>query len=220
LNLRHFIDTIGGLFFPRICLNCNTRLTDKTPLCPECTNKLVFLNQYMTDQTNKIYDEVYIGLKYDRISRNLIHNLKYFERLSLAEFLISIIYEKIPDTFLANTDYISPIPLHRVKLRARGFNQAELISKQLCHISGIIHLKDLLIRSRFTKTQTKLSSTKRIENVKNAFLINTSYDIKGKSVILVDDVFTTGSTANEAARALKNAGAAQVKVFATAHSVH
>ena len=109
-----------------------------------------------------------------------------------------------------------PIPLHKTKKRKRGFNQSELIAKELSKSLNIPLKTDILVKTKKTQTQTNLTKEQRAENVKNAFIIKNPQSIEGKTVFLVDDVFTTGSTMKECAKTLKKAGATYVWGIAVA----
>ncbi len=107
-------------------------------------------------------------------------------------------------------DLIAPIPLHPVRLRERGYNQSALLSLALSRHYGISHSEDLLIRQKMTSSQTELGAKQRWTNMEGAFRIKNPSEVEGKSVVLVDDLFTTGATVHSAAETLKSAGAARV----------
>jgi ComF family protein len=103
-----------------------------------------------------------------------------------------------------------PVPLSKKKLRWRGFNQAEEIAKELANFLKIPLISDCLIKTKETKDQVELSEKERKENVKGAFYIKNKEKIAGKNVLLVDDVFTTGATMEEAAKVLNEAGSEKI----------
>jgi len=107
-------------------------------------------------------------------------------------------------------DLIVPIPLHPVRLRERGYNQSALLSLSLSRHYGILHDENVLIRPKMTHTQTELGAKQRWTNMEGAFRIQGSTDVKGKNIVLIDDLYTTGATLHNAAQVLKNAGAARV----------
>ena len=113
-------------------------------------------------------------------------------------------------------DLLIPIPLHKVKQRSRGFNQSELIADAITEVSSIEKDYSILIRHRYTRNQAALPMKERAENVKGAFSVVNNLKIKGKKIILVDDVITTGSTMLECIKTLKEAGAKEVVAFAAA----
>jgi len=110
-------------------------------------------------------------------------------------------------------DMIAPVALHPARLRERGYNQSGLLSQGIARHWGLLHTESLLIRRKKTSTQTELGAKQRWTNLEGAFKINNSVNIAGKSVLIVDDLFTTGATTHAAADTLKTAGAAQVGVL-------
>jgi len=115
---------------------------------------------------------------------------------------------------VCSSDLLAFVPLHPTKERERGFNQSELIARQLSLLSGIELSSGLILRQKYTKSQTKLGRKERSENISGAFFTNDS--LIGKSVLIVDDVITTGATLNECAKILKQAGCRKVDVIALA----
>jgi ComF family protein len=114
-------------------------------------------------------------------------------------------------------DLILPVPLHTQRLREREFNQAGLLSRNIAAHFKKESCDNILRRSRPTKTQTDLETNQRFLNVKGSFSVNDKADLKGKNILLVDDVLTTGATSSEAALTLKNAGANIVFVLTLAN---
>lgn len=164
----------------------------------------------------------YFHFKEESIIQVLIHELKYQNKKSIGVFLGELVGKHIkndPDFILA--DALVPVPLHKIRLRERGYNQSEMISKGISRITGIKVIGDLLIRVRNTETQTKLNFEQRIENVKEAFKLREKYKdfVVGKRFIIVDDVITTGSTINECAKTLIDSGASKVLVLSVAVAV-
>jgi ComF family protein len=127
----------------------------------------------------------------------------------LAFLIIShfLLLDKKPDF---SNFVLVPVPLSKKKLKWRGFNQAEEIAKELANFLKIPLISDCLIKTKETKDQVELSEKERKENVKGAFYIKNKEKIAGKNVLLVDDVFTTGATMEEAAKVLKEAGSEKI----------
>lgn len=140
--------------------------------------------------------------------REIIHHLKYSDRVSLARPLGDLLKECLAREPFTG-DLVIPVPLHRSRERQRGFNQAELIAARL----GLPMSTRLVRRRKNTPSQTGLTRNQRNRNLAAAFEVRG--DVK-KSIIVVDDVYTTGSTVNELARALKRAGAQRVEVLTVA----
>jgi ComF family protein len=152
--------------------------------------------------------------------RQAIHLLKYRGKLHVKRPLLHLARahfgEHFPDTAF---DAIIPVPLHRNRLMQREFNQAAVLARGLARQLNVPVLERPLVRVRWTRPQVELSGDERRRNVKNAFAVTNPTSIAGKIVLLVDDVFTTGATLDEAANTLKAAGVAQVDVFALARVV-
>ena len=157
--------------------------------------------------------------------RGLIHLLKY-ERVTpaarpLGKMLAQAISELQP-SFGEGKLLLVPVPLHRNRSRARGFNQAELIAHAAMKAIGreLEFAPELLIRKRETISQVGLSREERIENMRDAFRVRDSRRVRGRSVIVVDDVMTTGTTVSECARVLQQAGAKRVWAATVARAFH
>ena len=120
-----------------------------------------------------------------------------------------------PDLF----DVLIPVPLHKERLRERGFNQALLLVRELSRRTGIPYRKRVLQKKRPTVPQVKLSGVEREKGVRGAFHLLEKEEVEGKSILLVDDVYTTGATVNECARVLLAGGAKRVDVLTLAHAI-
>lgn len=120
---------------------------------------------------------------------------------------------------LPRADMVLPVPLYKKRLRERGFNQSALLGKYVAKRLEVPLNLSSLVRNRDTRPQVGLSAKERKKNIKNAFEVNGKEVIKGRRIILIDDVFTTGATARECSRVLKNAGAQEVFVITLSHGV-
>lgn len=149
-----------------------------------------------------------------------IHLLKYGKKISMSRPLSGLARE----TFFRfwdgdNIELLVPVPLHVKRLRERGFNQAHVLIRRWAKQERIPLDGLTLFRSRWTAPQTALSRTERLKNIKGAFSVRHPQRIKGRKIVLVDDVYTTGSTVNECARVLMKAGAEFVDVLTLARAV-
>lgn len=149
--------------------------------------------------------------------RDLIHQFKYGRQFHLRHQLGRWLAETAADPRLAADppDLIVPVPLHPTRKREREFNQAEVLARSLARTMGL-PVAGLLRRVRPTTTQTRLDREERSENLRDAFRLRENRPVRGKSLLLVDDVFTTGSTADACARVLAAAGAREVRVATVA----
>lgn len=141
----------------------------------------------------------------------IIHTMKYKGFRSVGEVLGRVLGEELKHQQV-ECDYIIPVPIHKARLRERGFNQSYHISKRVCKIIGGKVIDDLVVRVRNTQTQTKLNREERSENVRKAFQINYKHKlhVEGSVVLVVDDVITTGATINEITEVLRTCGVKKV----------
>ncbi len=201
--LNSFFSRAIQAVYPTKCPVCR-RVSDVVP-CPRCSQSLR-REELRYEQPLPIVDELRAFYTYENSAAELVKALKYRRETSLIKFMAS----ELHDLFVAwdpEVDLIAPVPIHRSRLSWRGFNQAEALCEKLPnHLIG----QDL-VRIRRTSPQVKLTPEQRSKNLVGAFKCPT--DIIGKRVLLVDDVFTTGATAAECARALKDAGASWVGVL-------
>ena len=156
------------------------------------------------------------SIRYDDRVARIIHRIKFGSVSACIPSLAHLLIDAWNRFGSDGPWLVVPIPLHRQRLRERGFNQAEIFAKHLCSAEGLALRPELLVRKRATKAQAELERDKRHENVQNAFLCHLPHAVEGKSVLLVDDVCTTGATLNEAARTLRTAGAAEVRAISLA----
>jgi ComF family protein len=204
------------LIFPVFCLACKK---EGEWLCQSCLKKIEFKKPYASREKDSCLDNLIVVAEYqNELVKRMIHLLKYnfaYDLKSAVRSLLTyfIIINKI--NFPAQT-LIIPVPLHKKRLRWRGFNQAQIISEELAKISNISVSVDNLCRIKYTQPQVTLAAKARKNNMIGAFSLNNPLEISGKSVILIDDVYTTGSTVNEAAKVLKKAGAKEVIGFVIA----
>jgi ComF family protein len=120
---------------------------------------------------------------------------------------------------MAKVDMIVPVPLHHVSLRERGFNQAHLLSLAVSKRFGVPVRRSCLAKIRHTRPQSGLNRQERLTNLKGAFKVKDPGAVKGKNILIVDDVYTTGATVSKAAGALKEAGASKIEVAVLAKGV-
>lgn len=154
---------------------------------------------------------------YDDASRDLILQFKHADRVDLAQLFSGWIARAAPD-LLAQADAIVPTPLHRWRLLRRRYNQAAEIARPLARRAGLAYLPDVLVRARPTQSQGGKSAAGRRRNVAGAFMVTAAgrRRIEGRRILLIDDVLTTGATAEACARAMLKAGAACVDLAVVA----
>ncbi len=192
------------------CTNC-TNKKYKLELCRDCYQNLDF-------DTPKIkidgIDDISICLNYNRFLREIIKRYKFNDETHFYKTFAEIIIEEIfREKLSKKIDFLTYIPMTRAAYLKRGYNQLKLIADEIEKMSGI-EVREVLKKKRHTKDQVGLSFVERKLNLKDAFK---SEELNGERVLLIDDVMTTGATVEEAAKALKAAGASEVYVVVLAH---
>jgi ComF family protein len=182
-----------------VCANVLPKQSSAVSICGYCLN-----NKFCYKKTIALFH-------YKKPASYLIRHLKFNQKLTHAHLLGFLLAEKLKVEYGSEfPDILIPIPLHKKRLKQRGYNQALELARIVHHQLSIPLIKKGLVRQRYTEAQSKVLARDRHKNVRNAFVSHT--DVKGKTVLLVDDVITTGFTANEAGKALLKAGAASVHI--------
>lgn len=213
-----------SLFFPRVCLACGDPLNKGLDeLCVKCLIELPKTNNHLISipefemKFSGIIDIrhvlVYLFFQKKGIVQRLLHELKYNDRRELGIKLGAWYGKELAlGTFTNEFDMIIPIPLHKTKMRSRGYNQSEAFGIGLAKPLGIPINVSNLIRIEASETQTNKSRAQRWKNVDGIFAVQQKEVVLGKRLLLVDDVLTTGSTLIAAATPLFEAGAESVSV--------
>lgn len=216
---------IKGLLFPRRCPVCHevveesgelacgicrTRLPYiREPSCRKCGKPLLLEErEYCADCGRKTHHfrQGKAPFAYDEVMRASIARFKYGGRREYAAFYAEeILFRCAKEMLFWKSEALIPIPLHPSRERIRGFNQAKLLAEEISKRSGIPTDSTVLKRCKKTRAQKELDDRERLTNLKNAFSVREG-KIPYKTVILVDDIYTTGSTLDEAARVLKEKG--------------
>ena len=225
---------------PPSCLVCHAPVGDSGALCPDCWNRVSFIGRPCCARcglpfaieaapdavcgdcarTPPAYDRARAAFLYEGAGRELILAFKMADRSWVAPRLAAWLH-RAAAPLLPDADLVVPVPLHRRRLLARRFNQAAVLASLMAREANALAVPDLLVRTRRTPPQTRLSGAARRRNVRGAFAVRRSRAdlVAGRSVLLVDDVLTTGATVSACARALRKAGAARVDVTTLARVV-
>ena len=236
-NISRLWSAAGTLCFPPHCAGCRadtergvhvceqcaeTAERIVAPYCQRCSNPFDGASTDAFTCANCANREVHFECavapyKSRGIVRDCIHAFKYNNALHLCPQLAAWLAETLNDPRITSciADAFIPVPLHHVRFREREFNQAEELARLLAKQTNI-PMWHALKRIRYTTTQTKLDRSERMENLHGAFRVRHTRRVKGRHLILVDDVFTTGSTVEECSRVLMRAGAASVRVITVA----
>ena len=207
---------ILDLIYPPVCGICNR--INKKYLCKKCEIKLKPYEIYsINKEKNKYFDYRIDILKYEKLVRNCIIDYKFNEKAySFKTFEKILLKNEKIYSFLKKYDIITYVPMFKNKKAKRGYNQTEIIAKDISKELEIKLEKNNLIKIKDTKKQSTLNKKEREKNVKDAFAIRNTKNIVSKKIILFDDIYTTGNTVNECSKILKEAGAWEIVVLTIA----
>jgi ComF family protein len=231
----------ADLLLPPACSACGGATGTSDGLCAECWRSVDFIappvcDVYGTPFSYAIgpgmvsaaaiadpppFDRARAAVLYGPVAKTLVHQLKYRDRPEVAKTIAQAM-QRAAMELLADSDLIVPVPLYRWRLWQRRFNQAAVLAQHLSRLSGIAWEPLALMRVRHTRQQVGLSSREREMNVRGAFRVPDAARgaVAGRTVLLVDDVYTSGATCKSATRALKRAGAETVHVLTFARVAH
>lgn len=222
------VQLIKDTIFPAYCLGCNV---EGKFVCSTCYKTLDISGVFccpvchLDNKTGAPCNECAQKISIDRhiaitayhedgLIGNMMHAFKY----QYTQDIISV-FEAIIKDFLnshpLNVDIIIPVPLHKRRYVERGFNQAEILAQRVA-IQLAIPMSNNVRRARYTRQQAKLNREERLKNLDSAFVVDDAEKLVGKHILIVDDVFTTGSTLNECAKALREVGVGEITSFSIA----
>lgn len=202
------------VFFPRFCTSCGKI---NTFLCQNCYEKIHFLSIPVAAEVDPYYlDDLIAAAHYEDVVKSLIKSLKYQSIKDVGKTLARMIYYS---TSFPQSNLVTAVPLHKKRQRQRGFNQAEIIARELSVLDGTPY-QTLLKRVKHQKHQASIKDKeKRLTHLRQSFAVisNKIDQLRNSTVLLIDDVTTTGSTLNECARILKESGVSKVFGLVVAH---
>lgn len=226
---RIFSDFVR-LFYPNLCMVCHNDLAEgESVICTSCLYHIP-RTKYWFDTDNPVakifWGRVFVqnacsffffskGSSY----RKLLHHLKYNGKREVGVVLGKEFGNELKKVnSYKNIDFIVPVPLHPKRFKQRGYNQAEEVAKGLNESMGIPISTKNLVRSEYTETQTRKTRTERVKNVSKAFRLDNPQDFKGKHILIVDDIVTTGATLEECAVIVLEAEDAKVSIVTLAYT--
>ncbi len=223
---------VANVFLPPLCSHCDQKRFQKLPLCLSCIRKLKrFKIPICSLCGENNCDGLHIDWKPQLMRAHFLfqvnpqfttlsHGFKYQNRKRDLRFLSQFIRFR-PDLLESLKKYsaLVPIPIHPLRLRERGYNQSFEIAKEISHATGVTIQNKFLKRIRYTNTQTHLGSLLRSKNLKSAFKVFSGSNLKNQKILLIDDIFTTGSTAVLCAEELLKNGAEEISIFALGKTV-
>lgn len=220
--LKAFLKNLGNAFFTHKCHCCEKVTEFGNIICPECTNRLydvIGTPRIVTDTRFK--RRIFTLSSYDSFAADVIKVIKYRPSLKLLHVLTDICRRKSElHDFFERTDIIVPVPMHKKRKEKRGFNQAEELAKDFAEIIGC-HYSDVVVRKVYRKPQAECNEAERLKNLDNSLGINENSVLaafKGKRLILVDDVATTGTTLQKCADELEKLQPKEIIALTVSHS--
>lgn len=238
-NLLHqSIETAITFIYPSQCKVCEAHLSlDAKPyICKSCWKDIDYINppwceicglpnnENLCDACASQpprYGKLRAIAVYEKTLQQAIHLFKFEKRTSLKHALIQLIVNNIPsDLNLKDYDYVLPIPIHKKRLRERGFNQSLLLAEGLAKATDIKVTKDTLIRRKNTSPQSSLNKEERQTNIIGAFELKNPSNIQSKQILVLDDVYTTGATVREVVNILWDADPIEIDVLTLARTLY
>ena len=215
-----------NLVIPAVCYSCRKRVNlQKQCLCFECVAKLKRKKEYLIGEIaleDKYFDKAVSIYNFDFKVRELIHDFKYRGIKEIGNYFsdiaIDVLRREYPE--FINVDFVVSVPMAKVQERERLFNQAEYLSKRITIGLGLKDCSHLITKTRRTEKQAlkdlDMRMKGRLEITPTIYVVKDKHAFEGKTVLVIDDVFTSGATANEFSKTLKECGAKKIYVFAIA----
>jgi len=238
--LRSGLRGVIGIVYPPSCVACQAATGEAQALCATCWGDIGFIERPYCERLGTpftidlgagllspaaiadppVFTRARAVCRFDGTARELVHRLKYGDRVELG-LTLGRMMAQAGRELLGDADLIVPVPLHRTRLWSRRFNQAAVLAKVVSNVSGVALSPLALARVKRTRQQVGLTRPQRADNLQGAFKVpaGAKPQIEGRRIVLIDDVLTTGSTANAAARALLRAGARDVDILTFARVV-
>jgi ComF family protein len=222
-------------FLPRLCLFCGAAMGEEAEvaICPECRGQIEWVESPLCACCGKMFADrdgpdrvcgecqtdpppfarARAAAIYDGPVATAVKRFKFNHRMAFLPVMQHWLNRPLCLELAADADLLVPVPLHPKRIKNRGFNQALLLARAF---SQVPLAREAVVRTRHTVPQVDLNPKERRDNVKGAFAVPDPHLVKGKNVLLIDDLFTTGSTVKECARVLRKAGASRVEVLTVA----
>lgn len=227
-EIKTYSTKLFDLILPRFCCSCKIKLTDKEDtICQSCFSKIQLASEDRLKREferkflyNNIISDFYSPFVFekDKELQHAIHSLKYQNKFQVGIFLGKVLAQQIQSNRPNwKIDLIIPIPLHQLKKAERGYNQSYYIAKGMSKILNVPCSDRIVKRKKYTESQTTMTLTERQENISDAFKIRNKNAVKEKTILLIDDVITTGATISECGSILLESGAK--KIFAASIAI-
>ena len=236
--LKQTLETAITFIYPAQCKVCEEHLVldSFAYICYSCWKKVEYIEPNWCEicgipHTENLcdtcatkpprYDKLRTIAAYKSTLQNAIHLFKFEKRMSLRKPLSQLIVDNIPnDLNIADYDYVLPVPIHKKRLRERGFNQSMLLLQGIAKVKGINILSNIIVRSKNTSPQSSLDREARQTNIIGAFDLKNKDTIRSKKILVFDDVYTTGATIREVVNVLWDADPIEIDVLTLARTIN
>lgn len=215
-KMRLLVRCVRTLFFPERCYLCSEIICLNERFCEKCSsdkNISELLNDNAKEEkvNNMHFSRLIYPFYYEGIIVDCIHRFKYKDHCYIGEFFAEKMTDAINELYKdEEIDFLTFIPSAKRKRASRGYNQGEILAREISYLTDIPYAPKMLRKIRHTEAQMSLSKEKRMTNLKNAFVFTGENDVTDKTVLICDDVKTTGSTLDECSKVLLKAGAKRV----------
>ena len=212
----NFINSVLDYFFPPICGMCGE--INENYICNNCYENIKKIKKCVINEyNNRNFSKHLYIFRYEGIIRNKIIEYKFEDKGYLYKMFAKIILsDKKTCNFIKKYDVIIPVPISKKRKKKRGYNQSELVANELAQKLNQDIWTDIIIKKKDNKPQSELNKLERIKNVEDIYEINKPIEVKNKKVLLLEDIYTTGSTVNEIARKLKQNQTQEIGVITLA----
>ena len=209
--MKNFLCSLLDWIYKKKCYCCSSS-REAVPLCSHCYNEL----EFNTPQVARILNgaDVYIAGMYEKNLQKIIRGLKYHKKRDLAYYQAKFMYEYFQTLDIRETFQVVPVPLHKKRQKQRHYNHMELVAEEFCKLTGFQSNFKLIKRIKHTKPQYKLTRKERLENLENAFEVDTT-NLLPYPILLIDDICTSGATFESMINEFHKNGINNIKCFAT-----
>lgn len=216
-SIHSGLSTLLSVFFPNKCAFCQDIITTGQSHCNECLTKIrkippelchtCFKKNCSCDTDSLPYKKLVSSYYYDSFSQNCVFSLKFHGVTKHAGYLAQQLYNDLSCHLLVGKiDYVVPVPMHKKAIRLRGYNQSHVLGTHLAKLLNVPVANQLLIKTRHTKSQHSLGLKARNTNLIGAYCVKYTPHYKDKTILLIDDVYTTGNTITQCCKALQQVG--------------
>ena len=209
--MKNFLCSLLDWIYKKKCYCCSSS-QESVPLCSHCYNELEFNPPQVARILNGT--DVYIAGMYEKNLQKIIRGLKYHKKRDLAYYQAKFMYEYFQTLDIRETFQVVPVPLHKKRQKQRHYNHMELVAEEFCKLTGFQPNFKLIKRIKHTKPQYKLTRKERLENLENAFEVDTA-NLLPYPILLIDDICTSGATFESMINEFHKNGINNIKCFAT-----